>query len=432
MTIETTQGLERQVKLSVDAKTVKEAITNELKKISKNARIDGFRKGKIPPAILEKHYGAMARQEVLGELLQRTFYAKMMQEKVNLAGRPNFTVETFDNDKGLEFTAKFEVFPEVKLQGLENITVEKPVINIGDEDVNKMLDVLRKQQATWIESKDPASNDNRVMIDFVGSVDGEEFKGGKASDFSLTMGQGSMIPGFEEGIVGHKAGDEFNINVTFPTDYHAENLKGKDAVFAIKLKKVEAMQLPELTDEFVAKFGPNTKTVADLKAEVLKNMQREAKNVINSRIKNTVLEELLKTNPIEIPSSAIAMEVDNLRHQAIQRFNLKNDQAKQLPAELFESEAKRRVQMGLLLGTAIAELKIKTDEKRVMAMLEEMSSAYETPEEVIKYYQGNAELMNNLRNAALEEQTIEALLEKGKVTEKNITFEQLMNQQTQT
>lgn len=194
----------------------------------------------------------------------------LLQKKINIAGRPTFAIETFEEGKDLVFTATFEVYPEVKLQGLENIKVEKPTVEITEADIDKMIDVLRKQQATWAESQDVVKADDRVTIDFVGSVDGEEFEGGKATDFVLFMGQGRMIPGFEEGIIGHKAGEQFDIDVTFPAEYHAENLKGKAAKFAITLKKIENMVLPELTDEFVAKFGPNTKSVADLRAEIRK------------------------------------------------------------------------------------------------------------------------------------------------------------------
>ncbi len=424
--IETTQGLERRVQLTVPAETFEKAVREELKRVAKNAKVDGFRKSKVPPAMVEKMYGASVRQEVLGELLQRAFFEEMMKEKVNLAGRPTFNVEKMEEGKDVEFTATFEVYPEVELKGLDTIEVEKPVVEITDADIEKMIDVLRKQQATWKEVDRAAKADDRVTIDFTGSIDGEEFQGGKAEDFILLMGQGRMIPGFEEGIVGHKAGDKFDIEVTFPEDYQAENLKGKKAVFAINLKKVEEMELPELTDEFVSKFGPTTKTVADLRAEIVKNMQRELNNAVKARVKAQALEGLLKANEIEVPASAVELETEALRNQAAQRYGMPKEQAAQLPAELFQGEAKRRVQVGLLLGALMAENKLVADEARVIAMLEDMASAYEKPAEVVEYYKGNAELMNNLRNVVLEEQAIDALLEKAKVSEKAMSFDELM------
>ena len=428
-TIETTQGLERRVSITIPADSVKSAVREELKRVAKNARVDGFRKGKVPPQIIEQRFGASVRNDVLNDLLPRHFFDLMFQEKVNLAGRPTFAVDSYEEGKDLQFTATFEVYPEVKLQGLENIKVEKPTVEITEADIDKMVDVLRKQQATWVETQDAAKAEDRVTLDFSGSIDGEEFEGGKASDFVLLMGQGRMIPGFEDGIVGHKAGDQFDINVTFPAEYHSENLKGKAAKFAVTLKKVEVMVLPELTDEFVSKFGPNSKTVADLRVEIKKNMERELKNALVSRVKNQVIDGLIEQNPLEVPAAAIEQEIEVLRNQAAQRFGGNAQQAAQLPRELFEEQAKRRVQVGLLFSEVIASNELKADEARVKAMIEDIASAYEQPAEVIEYYNKNKELMNNIRNVVLEEQAVDAVLAKAQVTEKASSFDEIMNPQ---
>ena len=427
--IETTQGLERRVSITIPADSVKSAVREELKRVAKNARVDGFRKGKVPPQIIEQRFGASVRNDVLNDLLPRHFFDLMFQEKVNLAGRPTFAVDSYEEGKDLQFTATFEVYPEVKLQGLENIKVEKPTVEITEADIDKMVNVLRKQQATWAEVQDAAKAEDRVTLDFSGSIDGEEFEGGKASDFVLLMGQGRMIPGFEDGIVGHKAGDQFDINVTFPAEYHSENLKGKAAKFAVTLKKVEVMVLPELTDEFVSKFGPNSKTVADLRVEIKKNMERELKNALVSRVKNQVIDGLIEQNPLDVPAAAIEQEIEVLRNQAAQRFGGNAQQAAQLPRELFEEQAKRRVQVGLLFSEVIASNELKADEARVKAMIEDIASAYEQPAEVIEYYNKNKELMNNIRNVVLEEQAVDAVLAKAQVTEKASSFDEIMNPQ---
>ncbi|MDD7424959.1 MAG: trigger factor [[Actinobacillus] rossii] len=426
-TIETTQGLERRVTITIPAAEVETAVREELKRAARNVRVDGFRKGKVPAQIVEKRFGASIRQDVLNDLLPRHFFDLAFKEKVNLAGRPTFAVESYEDGKDVVFTATFEVYPEVELKGLENIKVEKPVVEITEKDVDNMVDVLRKQQATWAESAETAKADDRVTIDFVGSVDGEEFEGGKASDFVLAMGQGRMIPGFEDGIMGKKAGEQFDINVKFPEEYHAENLKGKDAKFAITLKKVENQVLPELTDEFVTKFGPNTKTVADLRAEIQKNMERELKNALTSRVKQQVIDGLIAENALEVPTAAVDQEIEVLREQAAQRFGGNAQQAAQLPRELFEEQAKRRVQVGLLFSAVIKANELTADEERVKAMIADIASAYEQPAEVVEFYAKNAELTNNVRNVVLEEQAVDAVLAKAQVTEKKASFDEIMN-----
>ena len=426
ISIETLEGLQRRVTITVPADKIEAAYKEQLKGYAKNARVDGFRKGKVPHSIIEQRFGLAARQDVLSDEMQRAFFEGVMAEKIALAGRPTFTPNNYQPGQDFSFSATFEVFPEVELKGLENIEVEKPVVEITEADLDKMVDVLRKQQATWAESQEAAKAEDRVVIDFVGSVDGEEFEGGKATDFALAMGQGRMIPGFEEGIVGHKAGEQFDIDVTFPADYHSENLKGKAAKFAITLKKVENIVLPELTEEFVKKFG-NAKSVEDLRAEIKKNMQRELKNAVTARVKNQVINGLIVQNDIEVPAAAIAEEVDVLRQQAVQRFGGKPEMA----AQLFEADAKRRVQVGLLLSNVISQNELKVDEARVEAMIADIASAYEQPAEVVEYYAKNRQLTENIRNVVLEEQAVDAVLAKAKVTDKALSFDELMQSQVQ-
>ncbi len=427
VTVETLEGLQRRLNITVPAANIEDAVAAELRNIAKNRRFDGFRKGKVPMKMVAKMYGKAVRQDVLGEVMQRHFIEAIVKEKINPAGAPTFAPVEIGEGKDLVFTATFEVYPEVELKGLENIAVEKPAAEVTDADVAEMLETLRKQQATWKEVDEAAENGKRVSIDFVGSIDGVEFEGGKAENFPLEMGAGRMIPGFEDGIVGKTKGMEFVIDVNFPEDYHAENLKGKAAKFAIKVNKVEARELPELNDEFVARFGVAEGGVDTLKAEVRKNMERELKQAIKARIKEQAIEGLVKENEIQVPSALIDQEINVLRQQAAQRFGGNVEAAAQLPRELFEEQAKRRVVVGLLLGEVIRTHELKADEEKVKALITEMATAYEDPSEVVSYYEQNQQLMNNMRNVALEEQAVDAIIAKAKVTEKAISFSELMN-----
>jgi len=428
VSVETTQGLGRRISITVPKDSIESAVKKELVEVAKKVRIDGFRKGKVPATIINQRYGASVRQDVLSELMTRNFVDAIIKEKINPAGAPNYVPGEYKEGEDFTYAVEFEVYPEVELKGLDAIEVEKPVVEVTDADVDTMLETLQKQQATWKETDAAASAEDRATIDFTGSIDGEEFEGGKASDFVLAMGQGRMIPGFEEGITGKKAGDTFTIDVKFPDDYHAENLKGKDAKFDIVLKKVETRELPELTAEFIKRFGVEDGSIEGLRAEVRKNMERELKGAIRNRVKTQAIDGLVNANEIDVPVALIDSEIDVLRRQAAQRFGGNEKQALELPRELFEEQAKRRVVVGLLLGEVIRINELKADEDRVKALIEEMASAYEDPQEVIEFYSKNSELMNNMRNVALEEQAVEAVLAKAKVTDKATNFQELMNQ----
>lgn len=429
VSVETTQGLERRITITVPSENVETEVKKRLQQLSKTQRIDGFRAGKVPVSVINKRFGPAVRQEVAGEVMQRNYIEAIVSEKINPAGAPTFAPKSLEAGKDLEFSATFEVYPEVEVQGLDKITVEKPAVTVTDEDLANMLETLRKQHAAWADVDAAAGENDRVTVDFVGTIDGEVFEGGKAEGFPLELGQGRMIPGFEDNIVGKKAGEEVVADVTFPDDYHAENLKGKAAQFTITVKKVEAQELPELSEEFATKFGVTEGGVDALKEEVKKNMTRELDQAVKASVKDQAIKGLLANNEIEVPKALVDQEVDALRQQAAQRFGGDAQNMPELPAELFHEQAVTRVKTGLLLGEVIKANDIKVDDAKVEALIATVASAYEDPTEVVEYYKGNDQLMQQMRNVAMEEQAVEAILAKAVVTDVEKAFDDIMNPQ---
>ena len=429
VSVETTQGLERRLTISVPAETVDVEVKNRLRQVSKTQRINGFRPGKVPPSVIQKRYGKSVRQEVAGEIMQRSFVDAIVAEKINPAGRPSFVAKSNEDGKALEFEATFEIYPEVELKDLEKIAVERPDVEVTDKDLDEMFVTLQKQHQTWKENKRKTKKGDKLTLDFAGRVDGEGFEGGKAESFELELGAGRMIPGFETEITGMKVGEEKTIKVTFPEDYHAENLKGKEAEFDVVVHKTEGPVLPKIDEEFAKLFGVEEGGVEALREEVSKNMTRELTQAVKAKVKEQVLEGLLESHEVGLPSALVAQEVDVLRQQAMQRFQGQMDPKNlpELPSEMFKEQAERRVKIGLLLGEVIKVNELKVDDAKVNELIATAASAYEDPKEVIEYYANNKELMQQMQNVALEEQAVELLVEKAKVKNKKASFKDIMN-----
>jgi len=427
VSVETLAGLERKLVIDIPASDVEQEIAKRLQDVSRTARIDGFRKGKIPMRVIKQRYGKGVRQEVLGEQMQQGFVKAVTQEKLNPAGMPNVVPVVDEAGKDFQFSATFEIYPEVKIEGLDAIEVEQLKAEVSDADMDTMVDVLRKQQATFTETTDAAKDGDRVKLDFDGYVDGKAFDGGKAEDHSLSLGSKAMIPGFEDQIVGMKAGDESTIKVTFPADYQSEELKGKDAEFKIKVGSVEVSELPELNEEFFKKFGVEADSEDTFRSEVRKNMERELKQAIQRQNKNQVLDGLVKTNEIDVPTALVDQEIQRLQEQAFQQFGGGQEfKPGMLPRELFLEQAERRVKLGLLINASIEQFEIKADDAKVETLIEEMASTYQDPEQVKEFYKGNKEQRAQLEALALEEQVVDLILDKAKVNEKESSYEEVI------
>lgn len=429
VSIETTTGLERRMTVGIPAEQVEAEVTKRLQQATKTVRLNGFRKGKVPLSVVKQRFGAGVRQEVLGEFMSRSFYEAVQKEDVRPAGQPSIEPKELSEGKDVEFVATFEVYPEVALGDTSGFEIDKLVAEVTDADVDNMINVLRKQQATWTDVERAAANDDRVNIDYTGTKDGEEFQGGKADGQNLVLGSSSMIPGFEDGLVGLKAGDEKVLSLTFPEDYHAEDVKGAAVEFAVKVNSVAEQQLPELNAEFFSKYGVESDDVDQFRADVRKNMERELKNAAKSKLKTQVMDKLIAAHQVDLPKALVAGEVDALRNQMMQQFggaqaNL--DLKALLPDEMFSEQAERRVALGLIVGELVKTAEIKVDSARVRAMVEELASTYQDPEEVVNYYFNNRELLASVESVVLEDQVVDHILGGAKVSETASTYEDVI------
>jgi trigger factor len=423
VSVENTSALERRMTIGVPAERIEAEVNKRLQQTARNAKIPGFRPGKVPMSVIRQRYEADARQEALGNVIQASFYEAVVEQKLNPAGAPAVEPKVFEKGKDLEYIATFEVFPEFAVAGFEAIGVERLSAEVQDSDLDNMLEILRKQNVRYEAADRAAANDDQVTIDFVGKVDGEAFAGGSATGTQLVLGSGRMIPGFEEGLVGAKAGEERVLNLTFPESYQNLDLASKAAEFTVTVTAVAAPTLPELNEAFFGQFGIKESSLEGFRTEVRKNMERELRQAIKTKVKNQVMDGLLEGNPIEVPKALLSNEVDRLRVQAVQQFggNIKPDQ---LPAELFEEQAKRRVLLGLIVAEVVKQHDLKPDEARVRELIQEMASAYQEPEQVVSWYYKNDQQLNEVRSVVLEEQVVDTVLQKAKVTDKAVSYEE--------
>ena len=428
VSVETTNGLERKITVAIEEERISNVVDGRLQDMTKTVKVKGFRQGKVPLKIVKQQYEQQVRQEVVGDVLQSTLYEAIGQEKLNPAGQPKIDSLKSDPGQGMEYTALFEIYPEVKLGDLSKETVEKPVAEISDADVEEMLETVRGQHKEWASVDRAAKDGDQLNINFKGMIDGELFPGGEANDMPIELGSGRMIKGFEEGLVGAKAGDDVTLNVTFPDDYQAEELAGKPAQFDTHVNKVEEAQLPELNDDFAKKLGIKDASVENMHKEIKTSMQQELDSRLNTKMKSSVMDALINAHDFDVPKPLIDDEseaikknmLENLKQQGMQ------DQGMQIDASMFADQAIRRVKLGLIMNEIVQSEKIEADEDRVKKKVEEIAAPYEQPQQVIDWYMGDKQRLAEVRALITEEQIVDWAMEKAKVVDKSMTFKEIM------
>jgi len=426
VSVETTGALERRIEVSVPSERVEKAIEERLLRVSRTAKLKGFRPGKVPLKVVRQQFGAQVRQEVLSDLVKSTFAEAVSQQKLSPAAGPRIEPLAAGPGEDLRYRATFEVLPEIELKGVDELAVTRPVAEVSEADVDAMVQNLREQRPRFDAVERAAREGDRVSMDFEGQVDGAHFEGGKGDGVAVLLGGGRMLKDFEAGIAGMQAGERRQVDVPYPADYHNAALAGKTASFDVLVKQVEERRLPELDDDFCREYGVLEGGVEQLRREVRDNMERELADNVRARLKQQLLDGLLKANPVDVPQGFVDAQVREMQLEAARRMGATD--ASQLPsAESFQDAARRRVALGLLIGEFIKSRGVKLDRERVEARLADIAAGYPEPEAVVKAYRQNADALRQVENLVLEDQAVELLLEHARVTDRPATFKEVMN-----
>lgn len=429
VSVETLEGLERKMTVQVPAESIETAVNKKLSELSKTIRLDGFRPGKVPLKVIKQKFGGSIRQEVLGDVIESSYREALQQEKIQPAGMPSIEpVDLEDNTEGLTYAATFEVYPEIETLKLEDVKVERAVVEIQDSDVDAMVEKLREQRKTWETVERAAKEGDQVTTDFAGSIDGEAFEGGTGKDMVVEIGGGRMLKEFEDGLNGMAAGEEKVVQVNFPEDYHGKDVAGKTADFQLNVSKVEESVLPEIDEEFIKAFGVEDGSMETFRSDVKGNMEKELKQKLKTRNKDATMTGLLEVGDVIAPKAMVGEEIKSLRMQMVQNMGQdpKNMDENMLPDNLFEEEADKRVRLGLLVNSVMRDEKVSLDNAKFNEVLQEMADSYDQPQELINYYTTNDQARSSLEGMVLEDQIVDIILSKAQVSDKEMSFEELM------
>ena len=428
VSVETTSGLERRLTVGVPADRVDTAVDKRLQEAARNVRLPGFRPGKVPMRVMQQRFGAGVRQEVLGEVISQSFQEAVISENLRPAGQASIEARKMDVGQDVEYTATFEVFPTVEVSTLDDLSVEKPVAEVTDADIDDIVEVFRKQQGKLVTAERAAAEGDTVVIDFEGFRDGEAFEGGAGEGTSLELGSGRMIPGFEDGLVGASAGEEKVLKLTFPEDYQNEDLAGADVEFKVQVKEVQELELAPVDAALFAQYGLEEGTEEEFRAEVKQNMERELRNAIEASVKNQVMDAVVAAHDdLELPASLIAQEVNAMRQQMFQQFGggapQDMDLSSVLPDEMFSEQAERRVKLGLVVAEMIGQFELTAEPAKVREAIEDIASTYQDPEEVINWYYSENEQLAGIESRVLEDAVVEKLLSTAAIAEVECSYQ---------
>jgi len=427
VSVEKTSELSRKMTVSVPEEVVQEKMAARLKTLAREVKIDGFRPGKVPQHVVKKMFGDKVRGEITGDLIQSTYYEALQNNDLKPAGYPH--IHPADETEGFKYTAEFEVYPEISLAGVDQLEIVRPIATVEESDVDDMIQKLREQKKNWLPVEREAKEHDTVTINFSGISEGENFTNGKVDDFQVEIGAKKMIPGFEDNLIGTKAGETKNFSLTFPEDYNNAKLAGKAAEFEIEVIKVEEAQLPEVDEAFIKAYGIEEGSAVSFREDVRNNMERELEQALRGKLKTAVMDALHEKIQITVPTTLIDQEIENLMEpykQTAKRQKIKLEDL-QLPAEVFEEQAKRRVALGLILGEIIQKNAIKLDADKVRSTVEDMAKSYERPEDVIAWYYSDEKRLAEIQQMVLEDQTIEWLVAQAKVTDSTVRFSDVMD-----
>lgn len=424
VSVESTTDLERKLTVRLPSDNLDKEVQKRLQSLSKRVKLDGFRPGKAPVKIIKQRYGDSVYQEVLGEIINKSLKEALENEKIQPAGIPEIEISAEQSEGEIAYTATFEVYPEFELAPMEDLNATVPASEIKEADVDAMIETLRKQKQTWTSVDRNSQKNDQITLDYKGTREGVAFEGGTAANQTIVLGEGRLIESFEQQLYDVKAGDEKTIQVTFPEDYPAKDLAGQAVDFEITIHAVKEPELPDLNDEFAKEFGVEEGGVEQLRKEVQQNMERELKGALKEQVKTALLDALYDANPITVPKSLVKEEISRMRDQVGDAMS--KEARMNLPDELFEQQASRRIALSLLISKIIQHNDLKVDAEKVDATIQEIAESYEDPEEVIRYYRSNPDMMKNIEALALEDQVIDIIRQKATVTEENKAFQEVM------